>query len=77
MIPDECRYSHIGTEGTYQSWHFDDNYMEVFEDYIDGYGYEQWVNHNLWALDLPVDTLSLYLAFQAEDFRPGSCGGCI
>ena len=77
MIPDECRHSPMGTEGTYQSWYFDDDYSEQFEDYIDGYNFECWVDHNPWVLDLPADALSIYLEFQANDWRHGQCGGCI
>ena len=77
MIPDERRYSHMETEGTYQSWYFDDDYSEQFEDYIDGYNFECWVDHNPWVLDLPADALSIYLEFQTNDWRHGQCGGCI
>lgn len=77
MIPDECRHSPMGTKGTYRSWYFDDDYSEQFEDYVDGYNFECWVDHNPWVLDLPADALSIYLEFQLNDWRRGQCGGCI
>ena len=77
MIPDECRHSPMGTKGTYRSWYFDDDYSEQFEDYVDGYNFECWVDHNPWVLDLPSDALSIYLEFQRNDWRRGQCGGCI
>lgn len=77
MIPDECRYSPMGTKGTYRSWYFDDDYSEQFKDYVDGYNFERWVDHNPWVLDLPADALSIYLEFQLNDWRRGQCGGCI
>ena len=46
--------------------YFDDDYSEQFEDYIDGYSFERWVDHNPWVLDLPADALSIYLEFQAN-----------
>jgi len=33
----------MGTENQYSSWHFDDNYSECWDDYMDGYPYEQWI----------------------------------
>lgn len=77
MIPNECRHSPMGTKGTYRSWYFDDDYSEQFKDYVDGYNFECWVNHNPWVLDLPADALSIYLEFQLNDWRRGQCGGCI
>lgn len=76
MIPKELRTSHMNTAGTYQRWHFVD-WFEVFEDYEDGLEYEEWLAENPWANDLPAPSLDIYMAFQAEDWRYGSCGGCI
>lgn len=75
-IPEELRHTHMNTFGTYASWHFED-WQEVFEDYDDGLDYEDWVAQNPWVLNLPTDAFSIFLAFQAEDWRHGSCGGCI
>lgn len=76
MIPEELRTSHMNTAGTYQEWHFID-WIEVFEDYEDGLEYEDWLAENSWVRDLPASSFDIYLAFQAEDWRPNSCGGCI
>ena len=50
---------------------------EQFGDYEDGLEFEEWVAENPWVYDLPASLFDIYLAFQAEDFRPGECGGCI
>lgn len=76
MIPEDLRTSHMNTAGTYQEWHFVD-WIEEFEDYKDGLEFEEWVAENPWVHDLPASLFDIYLAFQAEDFRPGECGGCI
>ena len=76
MIPENLRTSHMNTAGTYQEWHFVD-WIEQFEDYEDGLEFEEWVAENPWVHDLPASLFDIYLAFQAEDFRPGECGGCI
>ena len=76
MIPENLRASHMNTAGTYQEWHFVD-WVEQFEDYEDGLEFEEWVAENPWVHDLPASLFDIYLAFQAEDFRPGECGGCI
>lgn len=76
MIPENLRTSHMNTAGTYQEWHFVD-WVEQFEDYEDGLEFEEWVAENPWVHDLPASLFDIYLAFQAEDFRPGECGGCI
>ena len=76
MIPENLRTSHMNTAGTYQEWHFVD-WVEQFEDYEDGLEFEEWIAENPWVHDLPASLFDIYLAFQAEDFRPGECGGCI
>lgn len=76
IIPENLRTSHMNTAGTYQEWHFV-NWIEQFEDYEDSLEFEEWVATNPWVHDLPAPLFDIYLAFQAEDFRPGECGGCI
>lgn len=75
-IPVEKRYTHMNTAGTYSSWHFED-WQEVFEDYEDGLGFDDWVLENPWIHDIPANPFDLYLSFQAHDWRHGECGGCI
>ena len=76
MIPEDLRTGHMNTAGIYQEWHFED-WREVFEDYEDGLEYEDWLAENPWVRDLPASSLDIYMAFQAEDWRHNSCGGCI
>ena len=76
MIPEDLRTSNMNTAGTYQEWYLDD-WVEEFKDYEDGLEFEEGVAENPWVHDLPASLFDIYLAFQAEDFRPGECGGCI
>ena len=76
MIPENLRTSHMNTAGTYQEWYLDD-WIEQFEDYEDGLEFEEWVAENPWVHDLPASLFDIYLAFPAEDFRPGEREGCI
>jgi len=78
---------HFNTKGTYSTWHFDEDYSEVFEDYEDGEAFEAWVtdipNGLQGALELQgfkvTESLlrELYVKIQPVDFRTSSCGGCI
>lgn len=71
----------MNTYGTYQSWYFDENMSEVFEDYTDGLECEEWIEANKEWLDGISEDISvqrdIFMAINAEDFRSGSCGGCI
>lgn len=67
------------TYGTYEEWHFED-WLEVFEDYEDGLKEYEWIEENkTWLDKLPEDTdyHEVFKAFQEQDWRHGSCGGCI
>lgn len=79
-IPFYLRKSSMNTYGTYQSWHFED-WLEVFEDYDDGLDCEEWIKSNDdWLNEITTDYLikeQIFMAIQEEDFRSGSCGGCI
>lgn len=77
MIPEDRRTGHMNTAGTYQEWWFDDDMCEQFGDYEDGLEYEEWLAENPWVRDLPAPSFDIYLAFQFEDWRHNSCGGCI
>ena len=80
LIPDELKNSSMGTYGTYQSWHFED-WNEVFEDYEDGLMCDEWIVENKYWLDDITDDYNIqteiFYAISEEDFRHGSCGGCI
>lgn len=82
-LPVDVRYRHMNTYGTYAEWYFggDSGWEEQWDYYEDGLTYEPWVEANSWWLrDLHLtdtETRALYDAINKEDFRPGSCGGCI
>lgn len=73
--------SHANTYGYYNSWHFDENWMEVTDWYYDGLETFDWVKENQdWLESISENEEDWYLiydAFNAEDFRPGSCMGCV
>ena len=79
-IPEDLRDSSMNTYGTYQSWHFED-WIEVFEDYISGLDCEDWIEENKkWLNNITTDLEvqeEIYYAINSQDFRSGSCGGCI
>lgn len=82
-LPKDVRYSHMSTYGTYAEWSFggDSGWEEQWDYYEDGLTYEPWVETNSWWLrDLHLtdtETQALYNAIAEEDWRFGSCGGCI
>lgn len=86
-IPDNKIKETMNTFGVYTSWHFDVHWSEIFEDYEDGLGKSQWIAENKSWIDEGLakinkhfsydDYCILYDAIQKQDFRMGSCGGCI
>ena len=80
MIPISLQTSQMNTYGVYQSWHFE-NWDEVFESYIDGLDKDDWIAANdYWLNEITNDysvKVEIFRAIQSEDFRTGSCGGCI
>lgn len=79
-IPENLRDGPMYTFGTYQCWHFE-NWMEVFESYNNGLFCDEWIEENdYWLKNITDDYKvkeKIYYAFNAEDFRSRSCGGCI
>lgn len=78
-LPDDVVNSSMGTEGEYQSWHFED-WVEVFDHYHNGIGFTEWLHENPWASEITSETKELQELFskiQDNDWRHGSCGGCI
>ena len=81
----------MGTEGSYESWHFE-NWSEVFESYDDGLYFDDWVK-STQAVELRLmiddnliqkqtkmsdsDMKNLFSELQNNDWRASSCGGCI
>lgn len=79
----------MNTEGEYNAWYFTNDWNDVYRTtYIDGLYFEDWIKDNNWLLDEIDNKFSdcknkiqlaenIYDAINAQDFRPGSCGGCI
>lgn len=80
-IPETLRESDMGTEGHYDSWCFVNGYDVKSSSYEDGLGENDWIEANkYWLKDLPIDVSDYPRVFKLineQDFRSGSCGGCI
>lgn len=80
-LPEDIKSSEMGTYGVYSRWHFASYWEEVWEDYEDGLFCDEWIKANSWWIsDLHLsntETVDLYNAVAACDWRHGSCGGCI
>ena len=79
--------SSMYTSGTYQEWHFED-WLEVFNDYEDGDEFNVWIKReDIKKLIILIeksghslakeDKRNLFEKIQENDWRSGSCGGCI
>ena len=78
----------MNTYGDYSNWCFDEDYSEVWKDYTNGLNYADWVKNDPGkaltellkknGIELTEDEIKeLYNKLQQQDFRSGSCGGCI
>ena len=80
-IPREIVDEPMYTFGTYASCHFGDDGFETWDDYEDGLSSVDWIAANDEWLSAITDDynlkLQIYFAFNKNDFRYGSCGGCI
>ncbi len=86
-VPEDKRNRSMETFGSYDSWSFGESWGEEWESYTDGDLYEEWIEDNIpWVSRMleshnilaNAETFrSVYDAFQSDDFRNGSCGGCI
>ena len=91
-IPENSIGSDMGTPGEYDTWSFDENYSEVFDSYLSNGSFKKWIKDNEWleygieclgiAYDLDIkfkekDLKRIYNVIKENDFRSGSCGGCI
>lgn len=69
------------TLGTYMSWSFGgSDWCEEWEEYEDGEACGEWCDANReWLSTLAPESEweDIFHAFQSEDFRRNSCGGCI
>ena len=80
-LPDKVRTSPMWTRGAYNTWTFNKDWQEVWSQYEDGLDFEPWLHeNNSWLSRLNLSSeeeRALYNAISAEDWRHGSCGGCI
>lgn len=80
-IPGELRTSPMNTFGEYETWSFNDDWSEEWETYTDGLHREDWIKTNKTWLDTittnPSVQRKIFSLIQEEDWRHGSCGGCI
>jgi hypothetical protein len=84
-VPEERKYEHMNTDGIYST--ITDYLTEESDVYQDGLEYNDWITENVdWVTDMfnkseifPNGTLikELYEKIQEQDWRSGSCGGCI
>lgn len=69
-----------GTFGEYASWHFDEDYLEVWDSYKSGRGCDEWCKEYaewLGSIAPSEDWPIVFAAFSEYDWRHGECGGCI
>lgn len=84
QFPTPFRYGeNAQTEGDYRRWYFggESGWDEKWCKYHDGLPEKEWIaKFHSWLSTLPLapgEYPAVYAAFQAEDWRHGSCGGCI
>ncbi len=81
MIPEELRKRSMNTNGEYAMWSFGEDWSEEWDTYEDGLSAEEWIKENSeWLSKITEDKAEqeeIYFAFNENDFRWGSCGGCI
>ena len=68
------------TFGEYSRWYFDEDWMDCWDTYEEGEKQDEWIAHFHDWLDsfAPAeDWPAIYEAFQLNDWRHMSCGGCI
>lgn len=69
------------TCGEYQEWYFNGDWEEEWGYYEDGLFENEWIEENIEYLKkITKDQVQypyIYLAFKYNDWRYGSCGGCI
>lgn len=70
------------TFGTYSVWSFggESGWLEEWDSYEDGMGCDEWCDeYGDWLATVAPkgEWKDIFEAFQAEDWRHNSCGGCI
>lgn len=72
---------HANTYGEYRIIEFNENYEEEDRWIEDGLHEAEWIaTYDEWLSILTDDygeKMKIYYAFNANDWRPGCCGGCI
>jgi hypothetical protein len=80
-IPKDLKNEPMYTYGMYSRWHFVNGYETEWNNYIDGLECKDWIKENKeWLNNIMIDKCEqedIYYAFQLNDWRHGSCGGCI
>lgn len=86
-IPEDKINSSMGTPGDYSLWYFDGNYSEQFDQYYsNGDDNFDWIKYSLECLcegySLKINNIEdisnkIYDLISYNDWRSGSCGGCI
>lgn len=69
-----------GTYGSYDLWSFGEDYSEEWEEYEDGMDCNEWIEaYKDWLKTIAEEDEweDIFGAFQINDWRRGSCGGCI
>lgn len=80
LIPADLRKSPMFCEGMYDMWFFDEDYREHWKTYKSGLNWLGWVRENeswISAFAAPEQYIEVFRAFQKNDWRHNSCGGCI
>ena len=80
LIPEDKCKRPMDTFGMYQTWYFK-NWIEQFESYESGLEVDEWILENQdWLDNITTDyniQKQIFYAISEQDFRVGSCGGCI
>lgn len=80
-VPIPFQYEDANTLGTYYHAGFDGDWEETYDDYEDGLSEDKWIEDNIEYLMNITDDESqyplIYEAFQLNDWRMFSCGGCL
>lgn len=82
-IPNQLRKSPMGTLNEYRRWRFGgkSGWDVMWESYTDGLGEGDWIAANdSWLSKITSDyavKAAIFAAIRKEDWRHGSCGGCI
>lgn len=80
LIPEDLQDAPMGCAGWFQEWSFVNGWEEEWNTYHDGLSADEWIEENeYWLKEIgpEEDYKDIFYAFQENDWRGGSCGGCI